>query len=597
MLKYYSIINQLSEKDKIRLLTDVNCLSSKEFKILGIPEIKIAEANNYCPDLYPSAISLSNSWDMKLIGEVAENIYKAMSDDNIGLISVPSPKIKINPYCPALSEDPFLSSSVTREYLKAAEKTSAVAAIDVPSFGHSDIEWLDEVPDSRFVHEYVFKAYCDSADNLSCSALITESDSNLNGYNEINSLLTSKAYTEAVSKTAITVCRKVSSDNTVSHIANGGLCFEGSAPALESALLRYKQTKNAIEHGHSTIEDLNTELALGKAISPETIDEATDRLIDFAFSVKRKPQLGETTGNISLSLSACEESTVLLKNQSSVLPLKKSTKVCIIGDIAVSSRNGILLDELKTALTAYGYQFVGSSRGYDIKTDRSEDMISEAYDLVSISDVALIFLGLGANRESGSANSRKISIPANQQHLLDSLSESKDKIVAILQPDYSPDIVMTDKCAGILLAPLETESSAQALANIISGKVSPSGKLSSTVYTNTDKLHTEYKTRRIRDGIKSGPFIGYRYYDTSGEPQEFPFGHGLSYTEFSYSRLTVREGKVKFFVKNEGKIAASEIAQLYIGMENPAIIMPRKELRGFQRIDLKQAKRRLLKFR
>lgn len=590
MLKYYSIISQLSEKDKIRILTDVTCLANKEFKVLGIPEIKIAEADNYCQDIYPSAITLANSWDMPLIGSVADDIYKKMFENDIGLITVPAPKVKINPYSPALSEDPCLAAAVSREYLKAANRVYAPTALNAGTITSNEAEWIDDSPDERFIHEFLFKPYSDAAKDLECSAIFTQSaDSD----NAVNSLLTDKPYTEAISKKATVICRCVSAENTVLHIAGGGLCFEGSGPELESALIRYKQTKKAIEHAHSTVEDLNTDVALGKAISPETIDEAVDRLIDFAFSVKRKPQLLDKRDTASLALRACERSTVLLKNKSSVLPMRKSSKVCILGDIALSSScKTDFIDEFAKELGTCGYKYIGFSRGYDIKTDRSEEMITEAWTLANDADIVLIFLGLGESRENASAHTKKISIPANQQELLDRLSASRDKIVAILPPDHSPDIALPENCAAMLLAPLKAEAAAKSLANLLSGKVSPSGKLSSTVYTDTEDLYIKYKTRRCRDGMKVGPFIGYRNYDTSGESQEFPFGHGLGYSHFTYSRLSVHDGKVSFSVKNDGKIAASEIAQLYIGMETPAILLPRKELCGFARIDLTPGERK-----
>lgn len=593
MLKYYNIISQLSEKDKIRLLTDVSSLANKEFKVLGIPEIKIAAADNYCAERYPSAISLANSWDVNLIGEVADDIYNTMSENDIGLISVPAPKIKIDPYRPALSEDPYLSSVISREYLKAAHKASTPAALDIGTITSNETEWLDESPDERYINEFLFKPFCDAANNLPCSALFIQPDIAENRCKDINSLLTNNTHADAIAKNATVICRRASAEDTVLSIAEGKLCFEGSAPALESAIARYKHIKNAIEHGNSTIENLNTEIALGKAISPEMIDEATDRLIDFAFSVKRKPRLSEKQVPASLALSACEKSTVLLKNLSSRLPIKRGAKVCIIGDLANNvGCKGSFLSDLANGINGSEYSYIGFSRGYDINADRSEELITEAFALASQADVVLMFLGLGKARENSTVRSRKISIPANQQQLLDSLSSSNKKIVAILPPDHLPDIVLTNNCAAILLAPLETEISAQSLTNILSGKVSPSGKLASTLYTDSDDQYKQYKTRHLRDGIKCGPFIGYRYYDTSGDHQEFPFGHGLSYTHFSYSRLSVHEGKVKFFVKNDGKFAASEIAQLYIGMENPNVIMPRKELRGFIKIDLKPGEKK-----
>lgn len=584
MLKYYSIINQLSEKDKIRLLTDINCLSNKEFKVLGIPEIKIAEADNYCQDIYPSAIALANSWDMNLINSVADDVFKTMLENDIGLISVPSPKIKIDPYSSSLSEDPYLASAISREYLKAANKVSTPAALKSGTIEQNESEFLDTTPDTRFVHEFLFKPYIDAAEDLECSAIFAQMP---HSENDINSILSSQPYTEAISKNAKVIHRHVSASNTVLHIAGGGLCFEGSAPELEAALMRYKQTKKAIEHGHSTVEDLNTEISLGRAIAPETVDEAVDNLIDFAFSVKRKPQFFDKYDTSDLALKACESSTVMLKNQHSVLPMEKAAKICILGDITLSnSCQTTFLKDFANELGNCGYGFIGFSRGYDIKSERSNEMIDEALTLASQADIVLIFLGTDESKERSSVITRKISIPANQQELLDRLSEYRNKTVAILPSDHSSDIGFPENCAAILLAPFKTKTAAKSLANILSGKVSPSGKIASTVYTNTDDHYVKYKTRRVRDGMKVGPFIGYRYYDTSGESQEFPFGHGLGYTHFTYSRLSVHKGKVSFFVKNDGKIAASETVQLYIGMDNPNILLPPKELRGFARINL-----------
>ena len=586
MLKYYSIINQLSEKDKIRLLTDITCLANKEFKVIGIPEIKIADASNYCADLYPSAITLANSWDTSLIGSVADEVYKTMLEDDIGLISVPSPKIKIDPYVPALSEDPYLASAVSREYLKSATNLSVPTAINAGELTQNEAEWLDNPPDERFIREFLFKPYCDAAKDLGCTAIFAQSS---NSKNSANARLSSKPYTSAISKNATVICRRVSAEDTVLHIANGGLCFEGSAPELESALMRYNQTKKAIEHGQSTVEDLNTELSLGKAISPQTIDEATDKLIDFAFSVKRKPQLLEESNSLDLSLTACERSTVLLKNESAILPIKKLSKVCILGDIACETH---FLNSLSGELNTRGYQFIGFSRGYDIRTDRSEELIGDALDLASQADIVLLFLGLGARGENIATRSKKIDIPANQQELLDSLAEFRDKIVAILPPDHTPDVGLPDNCSAIIFAPIKPVKAAKSLANILSGQASPSGKLASTVYTDTESQYVNYKTRRMRDGIKVGSFIGYRYYDKAGDAKEFPFGHGLSYSHFTYSRLSVHAGKVSFTVKNDGKVPASEIAQLYIGMEDPEILLPLKELRGFARIDLRPGEKK-----
>ena len=124
------------------------------------------------------------------------------------------------------------------------------------------------------------------------------------------------------------------------------------------------------------------------------------------------------------------------------------------------------------------------------------------------------------------------------------------------------DIGYPDDCASLLMAPFNTKYSGAAIGKVVAGKLNPSGKLSSSVYHYTEDQYISYKTRRVRDKVKSGPFIGYRYYDTSAEAPGFPFGHGLSFTRFDYLGMTVSSDKVNVTVKNGSKLAGEEIIQI-----------------------------------
>ncbi|MBQ4141407.1 MAG: glycoside hydrolase family 3 C-terminal domain-containing protein [Clostridia bacterium] len=597
MLKYYNIISQLSDNEKIRLLTDISSLSNKEYRVLGIPEIRIGTIEAFCRGRFPSPIALANTWDTELLGSLSDSVFKRMAENNIGLATVPSPKIKINPYRAALSEDPFLSSSITREFLKGAERIGTSAAMSGISMHADEAEWIDVPADERFVNEFIVKPFCDASLSLGSPSVLSEPDINVKGLETINSKLASRATSGEFAKGAITICRKVSSEKTVAHIASGGLCFEGSALALESALARYKQIRKSIDHGGHTVEELNIETAHHRAISPETIDNAVDKLIDFAFSVKKKPQLFTSSPDEAISLRAIRESAVLLKNNNSILPIKKKKKISIVGDIAVSRFENPAdpSASLSRTLSDKGFNVCGIARGYDLTAERSENLIPEALTLADNSDVVLLFLGLGAEREKSTVAMKKISLPANQLELLDRLASQKGKIVAILPPEHTPDIAMPENCSAILLAPLDTEYSARAIAEIVAGEANPSGKLASTLYTNTEKCYSDYKTRRMRDGIRVGPFIGYRYYDTVGDYPLFPFGHGLSYTSFSYSKLSVSKNTVSFTVKNDTKRPGAEIAQVYIGAENSSVLNPRKQLCGFARVELGAGERKTVK--
>ena len=593
MLKYNDIIEQLSDRDKIRILCDVNLLSDSKYEALGLPAIKIGSLEDYCLGEFPTPIALANSWNRKLVGEVAAALSAVAVAEGNTLLKTPGAKPKINPYRAALSEDAYLASEMSAQYIDAVNRTEASAAVQGFGLRESDLEWLDEEPYRRFVFEQIVRPYAASSSGSDCAAILTEPDLDNEKYKNVNSELKKIVLEGNVCRGAAGVCEKVSADKTVLHLENGGLFFEGSAHALESALTKYKRIKNAIEHGTSTTEILEQEMLAGKAISPEMIDEAVDRLIDFVFSVNKKSGSSCVTAREGLALEAAKESVVLIKNEKNILPMQKDAKFCIIGDIALKrDENGEKLGEsCAKDLIERGYVFCGSARGYDLDKDRSENLIPRAVSIAKMSDVVLLFLGAGEQREKRIHKTKKLSIPANQQELLIALAEHKNKIVAILPPEHTLDISLPDNCRAIMLASLDTVYGAEALASILSGECSPSGKLASTVYTETHKHYLKRKTEVLRDGLKTGVFIGYRYYDTAGETVEFPFGHGLSYTDFKYSDLKIKNGSVSVNVKNIGKWDAAETVQVYVGCKEKGFVRPRKELCAFEKVFIKAGER------
>jgi len=594
MLKYYDIINRMSDSDKIRLLSDISCLSDRNYRALGIPEINFASIEDFRGSEYPSSNSIANAWDTELVAGIADDLISKSAESNVGFLKVPSPRIKINPYRSAISEDPLLASELSREYLKAAER--ADISVGVSDFGlHNDeVEWLDEKPDSRFIYEYIVKPYKDTVKNLKCKAILTEQEISSDNYSDVNSKLSESVSGGNISEGATAICDHVSAEKNVSHLIGGGLFFEGSASALESALIRYRKKKKDIEAGNATTDELSAEILNGKAISPEMLDESVDRMLDFVFSARRKLSFSISSQQRSLGYDATVRSAVLLKNDKSVLPLKAGSSVCIIGDIALETdENGSsLAEECKTLLSEKGYTVIDIARGYDINSDRSEALIKDALVLAKNSDFILLFLGLGKKRSLRTHKVKSIEIPANQQALLDKLGSMKEKIVALMPSDIPLDIGLAENCSAIMMTPFDTVYSAKAISEILSGAISPSGKLANTLYLDTEKKYTEYKTRRLRDGIKSGPFIGYRYYDASGECVGFPFGHGCGYVKFSYSGLSVKDNTVSLTLKNEGKMPASEIVQVYVGKNRSNVIRPLKELCGFARVELQPGEKK-----
>ena len=588
MLKHIDIINQMSDSDKINILCNISSLSDKKYRIFGVPRIKVSSLEELCGKKYPSPVALANTWDTDLISGISNSIFREAAENDVNMVMLPGPKMRINPYRFALTEDSFLSGSLIRKYTEASEKENISVAFDNCFLHNDEVEWLDESPDKRFISEYVTLPLLDTLSNVNKGVLFSKADIQEANYEKINTDI-NKQIASNLHDGIFSVYKKMSDEKTVQYLNEGVLFFEGSSIAVEVALARYKQLKKEIEQAVSSADDLNYEISQGRATTPEILDSAVDKLLELAFAIKRRSAVTDTYGQDDLGYKAVCESTVLLKNERNILPIKKSSSVCIIGDIAAMNDGSdkTVADELGQRLTEEGYVYNGFSRGYKLFADRTPDMLPEAIELAKRSDVVFLFLGLGEKDRKRTVKDCKLAIPANQQELLDDLGQTSARIVAILPPEGSPDICMPEKCSAILLAPISTAYSACAICDILTGKACPSGKLASTLYYKTEELYSKHVTHKKRDKLKSGSFIGYRYYDIANDAPEFPFGYGLSYTTFDYSDIRVNNQTVSFKVTNRGSVSGAEVAQAYIGKNMSSILRPKKELCGFARVELR----------
>ena len=597
MLKYDYIIDRLTDSQKIRLLTDIRNLSRDEFSQLGIPGVNIGDTKDFARDVYPSAVSIANSWDTTLVGLVAKDIYLRMKHGGFNHATVPSAKIKISPYRYALSEDPYLASVISGEYLACAEREGMAASVPGFSVTDDEIKWLDESPDSGVLAELLVGPYRYAAAQPGCKGIITENKTTSEVYKRVNHLLSDAVMSDRVSHNgALPLSKNVSNDETVGYIADGRICLDASAQTLSAALTRYRKLKNSITAGNASVGELEDEVNNGKAISPEAIDAAVDRLLDFAFMCNEQKTLAEPDGirRADLAKRAARESIVLLKNAANTLPLRKVKKICVIGDIA-ARYNGVDrdIDQVLRHIMSYDLGEPTFCKGYDINEDRSEKLIESAVRQAEKSDVVIVFLGTDDKWEKHITKNENLALPANQIALLDALRSTKKRVIAVMSGNYAIDVSFDKYVAALMLAPLNTLDGVLAAIDAITGETTPCGRLTSTLYRNTEASFAKQRAYRRSHGLSAGRFIGYRYYDTSEYHDGYPFGFGLSYTDFKYSKLTVVNGIVSFNVTNVGKRAGVEIPQLYVGIKNSAFPRPKKELVGFERIELfpKETKR------
>ena len=342
-------------------------------------------------------------------------------------------------------------------------------------------------------------------------------------------------------------------------------------------------------------------------IPEEAVDACVDRLLDAVLTLtgrqEEKPSEFDKEAHHALAKKAAAQSAVLLKNQEDILPLKPGTHVALIGDFAFEPRyqgagssmvNTIKLDKMSELIGGYDLTVVGMARGY--KRDGEADTVleKEAVDLAQSVDVVLYCFGLDELSESEGVDRTHMRIPQNQITLLEAMARVNENIVGILSAGAVVEMPWHTSLKALLHGYLYGQAGAGAMLDIISGKVNPSGRLNETYpvrYEDTPAFKyfpSEERNSEYREAL----YVGYRYYDTAKVRVLYPFGFGLSYTEFQYRDLTVNPEGAEFTLTNTGNRDGAEVAQLYIGMKDGKVFRPAKELKGFQKVFLKAGESR-----
>lgn len=311
------------------------------------------------------------------------------------------------------------------------------------------------------------------------------------------------------------------------------------------------------------------------------------------------------------------ESMVLLKNEREILPIKNPEFIAIIGSAAKEPRiQGGGSSQVTPTKVDIPYEeirkVVKNSKllyedGYTMDDEFDENMIYRAKDIAKIADIAVIFIAMPPYKEFESYDREDINISRQQTELIKSVASVQPNTVVVL--NTGAPIVMNewiDDVPGLIQAWLMGQGGGKALADILFGKINPSGKLSETfpIKLKDTPSYFNYPGENDKVIYGEGIFIGYRYYDKRELDVQFPFGYGLSYTDFQYSNLQVSSNNfkdtdelhVKVDVTNSGKVKGKEVVQLYVKDKEARLIRPEKELKRFAKIELEPGETKTISF-
>ncbi len=573
----------------------------------------------YHPVAFPSNSSAAMSWDKGLtyrIGQLFAMEAKA-NPDKVNILNRPGMNLKRSPLCGRnydyLSEDPVLTGLLAAEYVKGIQSENVGAC---PKHFIANNQEFDRMNTDSCIGESVFhEVYL-----RPWKMMVQEADPwmIMSSYNKVNGewVNSSRQCMEALRKdigfqgVVVSDFQAVHHNKIASH--NNGMDIELSDPQVH-------------------IQELRDALKTG-AITEETIDDILRRVLRMAVYAERF----DNTADMDMEVYHKEAETIavqcmtLLKNDG-ILPLDpvKSRKILAAGQLAAEPvvegsgsgyMNGykvdIPLDEIKKLADRHsiaveycqGYEMVETRPPVDPQPD--EALLESLRQQASDADIVFAFVGAPYGYESESYDRPHIRLQKNQQAMLDVLTEITDQVVIILTGGSVYDLApWNDKVKGILFAGMAGEGYGKAAADILFGNEEPGGRLTETfplreehgpAYFDFTPAGKEMPQVNYSEGL----LTGYRWYDTRKLPVLYPFGHGLSYTEFAYSEFQIdhetmeADGEIKVSLKvtNTGTRRGSQVIQMYVHICDSLYRRPEKELRDFVKVYLEPGESRQAEF-
>ena len=341
----------------------------------------------------------------------------------------------------------------------------------------------------------------------------------------------------------------------------------------------------------------------------EVLDEQVKRLLRTVYSSKEAFESEEAKEKYDVkkhhafAAKVAEKIAVLLKNEENILPLGQEKTVAVIGDFAKKPRyqgagsSKICPTGLNCAWEALNESKLtvkGFARGFHRGGKPGKRLLKEACMLAKEADVVLLWLGLDEGGEAEGVDRENIFLPENQLRLLEAVAEVNPNIVVILSCGCVVDLQWENKAKAILHGYLGGQAGALGIVRLLTGEANPCGKLAETIPMRYEDCPSAayYPGKEVTAEYREGIYVGYRYYDTAQQLVRYPFGFGLSYTSFAYEDLQIEGNRVSFFLKNVGKTAGEETAQLYIRPKNSKIFRPLQELKGFSKIWLQPGEKK-----
>ncbi|MBQ8910466.1 MAG: glycoside hydrolase family 3 C-terminal domain-containing protein [Oscillospiraceae bacterium] len=537
---------------------------------------------------YPCYQMLSQTWDTSLAWEMGRAIADDCIDHNVDVLLGPGVNIKRTPLCGRnfeyFSEDPYVAGMFGKAFIEGVQAGHIGTSLKHYCCNNREYSryWLSSQVDERTLREIYLKPFE--------IALKAKPWTVMTSYNLVNGV-------------------RMSANKKLNDILRNELGFEGVIVSDWEAVQDPLDSLHAgldleFPHNAKHAQLMQQHLKDGK-VDQACLDASAGRMLALSEKnreAKQKREIQYTIEErIAISQKVEEDGIVLLKNNG-VLPLQQG-KVCVTGAPAhiyyhgggssavIPNRPFVPLDEAlqEQGMDAFYSESIGKVYGANV----SMGNLKKACQDSALSDVTILTVGTGAGGEVEETDRRDITLTPEELDALKYLRKYAKKLVIVVYAGSAVDLAQFDKLAdAVVLAGFGGQNVSQAVARVLTGAVNPSGRLTETYAYSIKDIPSEQTYRDEGVMVYEEKWnVGYRYFTTANVPVLYPFGYGLSYTDFRYSNLQItREGEsvtVSVDVENIGNVDGKEVVQLYVCPKNPSVDRPVRELKAFRKVLVK----------
>lgn len=617
------IVAQMTLEEKAALVTGATTWSTTPVERLGVPQMIMTDgphgirrtkaltdiaAASLPATAYPTAVNMACTWDVEALAEVGRAIAEEAKALGVDLVLGPGVNMKRTPLCGRnfeyYSEDPYLAGALGVAYIQGVQ--SQGIGTSLKHYAANNQEYarnsINAVIDERTLREIYLAAF-EMCVRQAQPWSVMCAYNRLNGeYCSEHHWLLTKVLKEEWGLKGLVVSDWGAVHDRVKAL-QGGLDLEMPGPRPR----RTQQVVEAVRTG-----------ALDEAV----LDESVHRILAVVAKAEQSRAASAETpaldieGHHALARRVAAEGMVLLKNED-ILPITRVEKLAVIGRAAQKAsfqgggsshinptRLDIPLEELQNLLPD---SEISSCLGYHADESFDQGLIDEAVALARQSDVTVLYVALPPSKESEGYDRPDMKLTEQQVALIRAVGAVQPKTVVVLNNGSAIEMgAWVDSVAAVLEAWLPGQAGGGAIADVLTGRVNPCGKLAETFPVRLEDtpayLNFPGENGVVRYG--EGVHIGYRYYDMRQMDVQYPFGYGLSYTTFAYTDLQVSSNTfrdvdgltVRLQVTNTGSVAGKEVVQLYVQDKQSSLSRPPKELKGFAKVHLEPGETKQVEF-